>query len=290
MNCYDQILDKYESLSKQNKKVADYIIFNIDDVIFFPISKLASTIDVSNATIVRFAQNLGYLGFNEFRDSLFEYQKKYLSPGQRIKQSIEEFKDESFTYENSVKREIDFLEKSISSISHETFLGSIKSMCNAKTIYIFGSGPNEMLAYHLHFRLRRYKCRTQLVNSPGKEIAEYLLLLNSKDIAVIYNFAKPNEETLRLVTLLREKDVPIILITDILTPPMIKQIDFLLCAERGVVGTFPSPVVPMAITNALIIGYAEELKEQALDGLEELGNLRKSYLQISDKKTKHHEE
>jgi len=284
MNCYNRILDKYETLSKQHKKVADYIIFNIDEVIFFPISKLATTINVSNATIVRFAQNLGYPGFNEFRDSLFEYQKKYLSPGQRIRQSIDEFKDGSFTYENSVKREINFLEKSISSINHNIFINSIRAMCSAESIYIFGSGPNEMLAYHLHFRLRRFKCRTQLVNSPGKEIPEHLLLLSEKDIAVIYNFAKPNEETMRLVEVLREKKVPIVLITDILTPPMIKKIDYLLCAERGVVGTFPSPVVPMAITNALILGYAEEVKNQAMDGLEELGNLRESFFRSTDEK------
>ena len=51
MNCYKKILSTYDSLPKQQKKIADYIVLNINEVVFFSITMLASELSVSEATI-----------------------------------------------------------------------------------------------------------------------------------------------------------------------------------------------------------------------------------------------
>ncbi|UCF96335.1 MAG: MurR/RpiR family transcriptional regulator [Spirochaetaceae bacterium] len=273
-NINQLIFDRYASFSARQKQVADYVMANINEVIYFPLSKLVSAIGASQATIVRFAQALGYQGFNEFRHALFEYYRDYLSPDGRMKHSIEVLEQDSLSYEQLSRKEILYLERSISTVDNSVFKDSIEAISDAESIYIFGIGPDEPLACHLHFRLRRLKLHCHQVSVSGRDLFEHLLVLSSRDLAVVYSFSKPSIDFKRLTGVLADRHVPVILITDIKNPALTRIADHILYAERGPAGTFPSPLVPMAITNALILGVAEELENKAVDALKELGDLR----------------
>lgn len=274
---YQKILEKYETFSGQQKKVADYILNNIEDVIYFPVSKFAINIEVSQATIVRFAQHLGYKGFNEFRDSLFEYYRKHLSHASRMKHSIEALEHGSSTFGQITKKEIVYLEKSISSIQESVFSQVVDALLQCRNVYIFGTGPNEHLGCYLNFKLRRLKINSILISSSGKEMLESMLLIEPEDAAVIYSFVKPSIDFKRLITILSDKKVPSILFTDIRIPSVVRLATYVLYAKRGQQGTFPSPIVPTAITNALILRIADKMKGKAIIALKELEELREKY-------------
>ena len=71
------------------------------------------------------------------------------------------------------------------------------------------------------------------------------------------------------------------LITDLQANPILRSSDLVLSAKRGPFGTLQSQLVPMAITNALIIGIAEKLGKDAFKSLDRLENIR-SYYHNSD--------
>jgi DNA-binding MurR/RpiR family transcriptional regulator len=111
----------------------------------------------------------------------------------------------------------------------------------------------------------------------GHSIFEKLLLITEKDLAIIFDFYKPSVDFRRLIDILREKRVPVILITDTLVPPMVESANIVLCAERGVLDQFSSQVVPVAISNALVMGVANELGDKAIDALRELSEMHANY-------------
>ncbi|RKX76104.1 MAG: hypothetical protein DRP87_12860 [Spirochaetes bacterium] len=277
MNVHQKILNVYDSLTRQNQKVADFIINNVDDVIYHPIAKLVDAIGVSNATIVRFAQQLGFKGFTDFRDALFDYYREYLSPEARMQHSIESVQNMELSYGTITKREIGYLEASIGTINEESFQAAIEELCKANTLYIYGSGANEHLACYLHFRLRRLKFNCRFVSASGREMLEHFLNLKADDATVVYNFSRPSPDFLRLMHLMKDKKVPTILITDIRTPPMIRMATHVLYAERGPRGTFPSPIVPMAVTFALLRSIEDRFRDKAVEALKTLGELRNKY-------------
>lgn len=276
-NAYQEILEQYETFSALQKKAADYIINNIENAIYFSVSKFADTIDVSHATIVRFAQNLGYPGFNEFRDSLFEYYRDRLSPDIRMKHSIEALEDGSSTYKQITKREMLYMEKSISTLDETELCGAVETIRKCRTLYIFAVGSNEHLGCYLRFKLRRLKIHCHLVTDSGMMLLEHLLSIGPEDSAIIYSFARHSKDFNRTIKLLSDKDVPIILISDIKSPPVIRLASFVLYSERGPQGTFQSPVVPMTITNTLFLKIAEGMEENAVTALGELGQMRDKY-------------
>lgn len=274
---YNRILEKYDDLPKQQKKIADYIINRYDEVVFFSITKLATTLQVSEATVVRFAQNLGHKGFPELKEDLVKYYREYITPGERMKRSIEELPDDPLQYKSHVNREIQLLQDSITALDNDNFIKAVDHIVNANRIYIFGNGGNECLANHLTFRLSRFKLKAVQQSVSGKNLFEKLLQIESTDMIIAFHFYKPTVDFRRLMEVCAEKKIPVLLITDSLIPPMIRDADIILLAPRGSAGTFHSQVVPMAINNALINGVASRMGEKAVNALQELTEMRRKH-------------
>ncbi len=281
---YNKILQKYDDLPKQQKKIADYIIRHFDEVVFLSITKLATVLDVSEATIVRFAQNLGHKGFPELKNDLVKYYREYLTPGERMKRSIETMPDDPFNYAQMVDSEIQLLKSSVTTIDRESLKEAVDAILTAKTIYVFGNGGNECLANHLSFRLSRFKLKVIQQSVSGKNLFEKLLVIDKNNLIIDYHFYKSTIDFRRLMDVCEEKHIPVLLITDSILPPLVKKAKIVLHAERGPAGTFHSQVVPVAINNAIIDGVASRLGKKAIQALSKLSEMRKKhyYIDFSD--------
>lgn len=274
---YNRILEKYDDLPKQQKKIADYIISRYDEVVFLSITKLATTLNVSEATVVRFAQNLGHKGFPDLKENLVTYYREYLTPGERMKRSIEELPDDPLQYKGHASREIQLIQESIKALDNNSFTRAVEQIVNTDRIFVFGSGGNECLANHLTFRLSRFKLNVTQQSVSGKMLFEKLLQIESTDLIIVYHFYKPTIDFRRLMEVASEKGIPVILFTDSLIPTMVRKASTILLATRGSAGTFHSQIVPMSINNALINGIASKLGDKAVMALQELSDLRNKH-------------
>ena len=70
--------------SKGQRKIAKYILENYDEAAFMTASKLGTTVNVSESTVVRFAAELGYDGYPAMRKALQEMIRNCLTSVQRI--------------------------------------------------------------------------------------------------------------------------------------------------------------------------------------------------------------
>ena len=283
-NLFLQIHEAYDRLPKKQKRIADYISTNVQEVIFYSITELAAVLDTSEAALVRFAQSLGYSGYPQLRKVLIQYYKEHLSAANRIKSYLGEIKGQDFIYPGMVRKEIEYLSESVASIDKNNFNSAVRYICRADTVYVFGSGSNESLATYLCFRLNRFRKKTVFIPDTGKNIFEKLILLTPKDFVVVYAFYKPTTDIINLLDFVHKKQIPNLLITDTRVPLMVRNAHLVLCAKRGPFGVFLSSLVPMAVTNALIIRVAEKLGERAMEALRELSDIRTTYFheEVSD--------
>ncbi|MGL6167086.1 MAG: MurR/RpiR family transcriptional regulator, partial [Fusobacteriaceae bacterium] len=59
-----------ESFTKNEKKISNFLLENIEEIKVLNTYDLASKCDVSQASVVRFAKKLGFKGFPEFKIAL----------------------------------------------------------------------------------------------------------------------------------------------------------------------------------------------------------------------------
>jgi len=68
--CLIRIRSHYPSLTAAEQRVADFILSHPEEVLRTPISNVGRRCDVSDATVFRFCQTLGYTGFPQLKAAL----------------------------------------------------------------------------------------------------------------------------------------------------------------------------------------------------------------------------
>jgi DNA-binding MurR/RpiR family transcriptional regulator len=68
----DRIQEKYDDLTPSFRKLAEFMLQNQLDAAFMTATELANRLGVDAATVVRFAQELGYTGFRELSKEIQE--------------------------------------------------------------------------------------------------------------------------------------------------------------------------------------------------------------------------
>lgn len=64
------INDLFNSLSRSEKRVAEFVQKHMDETVLLTLNGLAKKCNTSDATVLRFCRSLGYLGFADFKVSL----------------------------------------------------------------------------------------------------------------------------------------------------------------------------------------------------------------------------
>ena len=141
----------YNTFSKSEKKIADFIINNPQRIIPLYITALADECETSEATIVRFARKIGFEGYQGLKLSIASDSE--LKP---INENIKE-SDTAFEIFEKVCEDIySSLEKTKKSINKEQLQKCCEILSRADNILIFGLGNSASVAIdaaHKMFRL-----------------------------------------------------------------------------------------------------------------------------------------
>ncbi|MEG2119106.1 MAG: N-acetylmannosamine kinase, partial [Pseudoflavonifractor sp.] len=82
-----------KSFSKGQRLIAAFILGSYDKAAFMTASKLGRTVNVSESTVVRFADQLGYDGYPAMQKALQEMIRNKLTSIQRIEVSNDRISD-----------------------------------------------------------------------------------------------------------------------------------------------------------------------------------------------------
>jgi DNA-binding MurR/RpiR family transcriptional regulator len=128
---------KFPRLSKGQKLIAEYILKHYDKAAFMTAAKLGVSVGVSESTVVRFANELGFSGYPKLQKSLQELIKNKLTTVQRIELSNDLVSEET-ALKGVLKSDMENIRATLEKINHKTFEDVVNSIFAAKKIYIIG--------------------------------------------------------------------------------------------------------------------------------------------------------
>jgi len=151
--------EEFQALSATEKFLLDYIKAHLKNVSSMPITKLSENANVSTATIVRFAQKIGFDGFSSFKCHL----KKQVSNSTHTDRLEDIDKDISQVIK---KNELEVI-NTISLLNIEIIEKAIQTIYHAEKIYIFARGFSEFIASSLNIKLQLLRKNTELHTDPN---------------------------------------------------------------------------------------------------------------------------
>jgi DNA-binding MurR/RpiR family transcriptional regulator len=270
--------DYFPSLTKSEQRIASYLLANYDEATFLPAAELAQRLDVSEATVVRFARSIGYDGFPELRRALQGIFRIKVTPATRLQHKLAELgSSPGHVLTKMVDMEVQYLAEALHSVQPADFDRAVEIILSAKRLFVFGTGPSRILADLVLIRLRRFGIPVITMTESGRDILEELQLMQPQDVVLATGFHRITGELAAVMDHARSLGCRIVFITDTLGPHFKNKADVILSALRGPVSTFHSLAVPMTILNALILAVAMARPEESLAALDRLQQMRAAY-------------
>jgi len=268
----NRIQSNYTTLSKGQKLIADYIFENYDKVAFMTASTLGKTVGVSESTVVRFANTLGYGGYPKLQKALQESIKTKLTTVQRFEMS-EDMADEKNLLKKVMNSDIDNIRKTIDELDSELLYQVVNDIRNADKVYICGLRSSMVLAQYLAFYLNFILDDVHVVPSGANDVYDQLIKINENDVLITISFPRYSSKTFEVVKHAKNKGATIVGITDSLLSPLVPMVKYTLTAKYNMSTFIDSLVAPMSLINSLIIALSRHERDKLKHTFDELEQL-----------------
>lgn len=275
MNDFSQLVgEHYGELTKSEKSIADYIRQNQDEAAFLSAGEIAIRLNLSEATMVRFARTLGFNSYPAMRDVLQDTFRRRVTHSERLRGKLDDLRQAGDIFERLVASEIDYLTQAIETVDRQNLHHAIDLLRERYRVFIYGVGPSLTLVDLLEIRLGRFGRQVIPLTTAGREILEPLLTMTEKDLLLVICFFDVTATLKLVLDYAKEVHCPVIMLTDTLGSIIGDKADVVLAARRGPMAEFHSLVVPMTIINALLLALASEDREKVMANLDKLDQLR----------------
>ncbi len=243
----------FPSFSKGQKKIANAILYDYDKVAYMTAARLGRFVGVSESTVVRFADVLGYDGYSEFQHAVQDLVRTKLTPNQRI-EITKQITHGVDAIESVMESDISKIRASMEKMDRTVFSNAVEAILHAKTIYIVGARSSELLARILAYNLSLIYDKVKLVlpSSPA-EVFEQMFSISKDDVLFAFSFPRYSTKMIHAVKFAKQYGAQVIVMTDSENSPLAEPADFLLKAKSDMMSYMDSLVAPVSIINAIIV-------------------------------------
>ena len=249
-NIVQVIRDKYDSLSDTYKKIADFILHNAEMATFASLDELSKQIGVSDATLIRFARELGFDGYQGLRRALIGFIRGIIYPSQKMDLSVE--RKEFPTLEKVRKEDIEFINHTIDGINKESFEQLIDLLLSSKRIFTMGWGVSSFLAELLALQLQRNAYDVCPIIRERRPLIERMLFLRKGDLLIVFDLIEYSSEVLEAIEYLHahKEKVELVTITNDSTTQIVQYSDLSFFCDT--LSAMVSLTAPVCLINAIV--------------------------------------
>lgn len=265
---------KPDKMTSTEKIVAEYIVEHKEEILFLTIGQLASTLNISEATISRFVRHVGCKNFKHLKQVVME-QTVQKGAAQKLANTL--LTGEGDLLENWMEQQQYNLQKTLELMSKSEFDRASRTLAEAHRVFIYAKNASRALAQLLEFRLRRLGIDVHLMPSGGTEILEGLAHVCEDDVVILFGFSKVSTEGRMILDYQRTVGYTTILFTGLLYPKEEQEADIHLFVYRGEENAYHSMSAATAIVDALVLATSDYIGADAVTSLDRIRMLKNKY-------------
>lgn len=271
----EKIRKNYTKLPANQKKIADYFAGNFDLIPFLTVQEIAGKIASSDASIVRFAQRIGFEGFKELQEEIGKTLQNRL-------QHVDLFSvPASASMHNDVlttvaHQDVKNINDTLALIERDRFEKAVELILGARHVHTAGLGISYLLAEMLSYQLTQVGVPSAALRQGSTIFAEQVLFFQPNDILIGFSFPPYSIETIETARVAHERGIKVISITNKVNAPITFSSEIsLLVKSENMLFTNSFAAISVLI-NALSTQCALKDKSRAERMVRDLNDLTKS--------------
>lgn len=205
--------------SQQQAKIAAYILDNYDKAAFMTATQMAKEIGVSQPTMIRFSQFLGFGQFSMFLEALQSMVKAKLTSSERLKISLGAKETRGVEFD-IIPKEIETLDRLANSFPEQAFDDLVGRICGCRKVFVVGTRGSASLAQYFGYFLDKVKSNVDVINCGGSSSYDRLLGLDKNDLVIAVAFPRYPRETIEIARFCSKSECDIYGVTDRIDSPL----------------------------------------------------------------------
>ncbi len=262
MDFKDRLLQQSGELPPQQRSLADYVIEHLTTVPFLSVPELARRVGVSEATVVRFAQRIGYPGFSELKMELVEIlQNRLHGEGDETEEVAEDL------LASVANLEVTNIGRTVEALDRRHFAEVAEALFDARCVYTFGMGVSALLAELAAYTLLQVGVRATTLSTRFSSPCEQLVGITQRDLVMVISLPPYSRQSLDILSDVGKLGIPSVALSDRPTAPAARLARWALTVKSDNM-MFTNAIAAMTVLlNALSTQVATSHREEALDAL-----------------------
>ncbi|OOF41216.1 N-acetylmannosamine kinase [Rodentibacter mrazii] len=275
-NILNTISSLYQSLTKTEKKIADTVLTSPDLVVGYPLSEIAESLGVGEATLVRFCRSVGFKGFSDFKLELsIELATKDNDSHPLLENDIEPTDSSRHTAQKLQTAITNVVDETINLLDFDQLEQTVNAIRRANRIFLFGVGSSGITAEEAKNKLMRIGFQ---VDATGNNHFMYMqaALLKPQDVAIGISHSGYSQETAHALKIAKQNGATTVAITHSLRSPITSSADFVLVngnkqgkLQGDSIGTKIAQLFVLDLIYALLVQSKQDraiaIKQKTLD-------------------------
>ena len=274
--CLALIRRMFNSLRPAEKKVASYILDNGGQVVYQSITELASATGTSDATIIRFANALGFSGYKELKIALA---RELVSPDRNIHEDIDPRDSLQVAVNKAFQANVQAVSDTLNVLDIESLQRAIDAVVGANHVYLYGVGTSSLSAQDAYYKLLRVGIHANFYADAHMQ-AISTAMIGEDDVVIGFSHSGSTRDVVDVLSLARERGACIVCVTNRVRSPMAKLADIVLrtASEETPFGSggVPSMIAQLSVVDALFVGVSLAMYDRAIDFIERTGETVKN--------------
>lgn len=252
----DKIISNFDNFSKNEKRIATFIIDNYDTISYYNGNEIAENADTSKATLVRFSQKIGYKGFIELKREINNEQLFSIKHN-----PYETFLPTPCTESifSNLVNDINNFEKAI---SPNTIKKIVRYIANASAVYLIGFGSDSIAMKYLYNYLPICGIKCIYTDEQGVSLRERLITLSKHDLVIMSNFSDMEDDDYMVARYAKKVGAKFVSMTNSDIVGNSLNADAYVVTKESAETFYNSPILSILLCNIILSELRHTYKEK----------------------------
>ncbi|WP_037464527.1 MurR/RpiR family transcriptional regulator [Shimazuella kribbensis] len=235
------VKEHFENLSPGQKKVAEYLLQQLEEAAFRTAVQIGRKVQVSETTVTRLSYALGFSGFSQMQSFI---QRQIVNGRETVVEEKMDYADDSLApFVELIQNDISILKQTVNQLDLVNLLKVADALLDADQILVIGSRSSYGPAHWFSFMLSTFREHVSL-SEPKGLIYEKICDLTDKSVVFVISFPRYTKETIEIAENAKQLGAKIISVTDLYLSPVGRISDITLITEENI-GTGTDSIVPV---------------------------------------------
>lgn len=251
----ERLAGEWDGLTPEAQKAARYVLENPQEVGISSVREIAEAAQVKPNTLVRMARQVGFEGYDDFREPFREAIRAGAAgfPDRaRWLQDVAKRGELGALYAESVRSALDNIDQTFAAIDPAALRDAAEAVWNCRQVFVLGVGVNHANARNFTYLASTGMTRFHAIPRAGNSAIDDLAFAGEGDVLIAMTCHPYRGEVVQAIEIAREQGMTIVGLSDSPASPVIRGADHGFVVASDSPQFFPSSVSIIALLETLL--------------------------------------